>query len=99
MFGPLMGFGSTFGHLEIIEWQNIHQLLDDVRPSSGRDEVSWRLDPFGEFTTGSLYKEILRTGPTIDLSGIWKAKIPAKIKNFLWKTVRNQIPSGDQVRK
>lgn len=52
-----------------------------------------------ELITGSLYKEIFISAPTKDLSGIWKSKIPAKIKIFLWQTARNRIPSGDQMRK
>lgn len=67
--------------------------------SRGHDEVLWRLEPPGEFSTGSLYKEIFKTATPCDMSGIWKARLPAKIKIFLWQVARNRITSGDQVQK
>lgn len=92
-------FRRMFGIAETAEWQNLQLLLHDITLSPGRDQVSWKLESSGQFSTGSLYREIFRAAPSIDLSGIWKAKIPAKIKIFLWQMARNRIPSGDQVRK
>ena len=65
----------------------------------GGDEVIWRLEPSICFLTCSLYREIFKSATPCDLSGIWKARLPAKIKILLWKVARDRITSGDQVQK
>lgn len=92
-------FRRTFGVDETTEWHKLIVELSDIRLSLGRDEVTWKVKPSRNFSIGSLYKEFFKAAPRINLSGIWKAKIPAKIKIFLWQVARNRIPSGDQVHK
>lgn len=93
------GFRRSLGPTEINEWEELRTKLQGVHPTRGGDEVSWKLEASGCFSTGSLYKEIFKANNPCDLSGIWKARLPAKIKIFLWQVVRNRITSGDQVQK
>uniref|UniRef100_A0A8R7TBU0 Reverse transcriptase zinc-binding domain-containing protein n=1 Tax=Triticum urartu TaxID=4572 RepID=A0A8R7TBU0_TRIUA len=62
------------------------------------DQVIWKLSK-GGFTTKSVYewleKDLL--GPNYKL--IWKAKIPLKIKIFLWQLFQNAIPTRDNLCK
>lgn len=59
----------------------------------------WKLEPSGQFSMGSLYKEIFRNYGVCDVMDIWKSSIPAKIKIFLWQIARDCSPSGDQALK
>ena len=68
----------------------------EIGLSSGRDTVSWKLEPCRVLFTGSLYKEIFKAAPRVEIMGIWKAKIPAKILIFCCKWTQ-KIPDGYQV--
>jgi hypothetical protein len=65
----------------------------------GEDRVFWKFGALGRFTVKSVYNAL-----TIDDSGpyhknIWKAKIPAKIKIFLWLLMNNAILTRDNILK
>ena len=59
--------------------------------SSVGDEISWSLNHNGKFSTASVYHHLERsiTGP--DNKIIWKAKLPLKIKVFLWQLFQDAI--------
>lgn len=93
------GFRRSLGPPEIREWEELRSTLRTVQPTCGRDEVSWKLEASGCFSSHSLYKEIFKVSNPCDLKGLWKIRLPSKIKIFLWQAARNRITSGDQVQK
>ena len=53
---------------------------------NSRDEVYWALDSSKSFTTKSLYRFVTNRGVSIpEAENVWKAKLPLKIKIFLWQ--------------
>lgn len=77
-------FRRSLGDTKNIEWVSLREKLRGYQLEQGRDEVVWRLEPSGLFSTGSLYREIFKSLTPCDLFGLWKARLSAKIKIFLW---------------
>lgn len=78
-------FRRSFGPVELEEWQHLLTQIREVQLQEGPDTVIWGLEKKGNFTTASLYKEL--TFPGIvnkEVMSLWKAKIPMKVKFFLW---------------
>ena len=67
------------------EWDRLRDLIADVRLSDSADTVSWRLSGSGKFTVNSIYRELTHGQVPLAAKGLWKAKIPLKIKVFLWQ--------------
>lgn len=66
---------------------------------SMKDQPYWASDSKGKFTIKSMYNVIrgsnLTPNPALKVwTGIWKLKIPQKLKNFLWLTQHDRILSN-----
>lgn len=48
-----------FGVTEELEWETLTQLVEGVVLNEDVGTVSWVFEKFGEFTTMSLYRELL----------------------------------------
>lgn len=65
-----------------------------------KNSVSWALERSGDFTTVSLYRELTFPGVTNRwMMLIWEAKLPLKIKIFLWLVCNDKIQSAEQLVK
>lgn len=64
---------------EILKGKVLNQHLTDCL-----DDVSWKWSKNGKFTVKSIYEHLARTDAGDPHTRIWKAKIPYKIKIFLW---------------
>lgn len=71
------------------------QLLEDlqfVSLSDSHDRVEWMLSSNKSYLTRSLYRFLTDRGVASRIAGyIWKAKIPLKIKIFLWQVFNNKL--------
>lgn len=79
--------------------------------SQQRDVLNWLFTPDGEYSLKSGYKflqnEVLRQqlGPsnTDTLKPLWTAlwslDVPSKIRNFLWRSCRNSLPTKDNLMR
>lgn len=95
-----LSFRRSFGRVEVEEWQQLISQRREVQLQEGPDTVTWGLEKRGNFTTASLYKEITFPGMiNRDLMSLWKAKIPMKIKFFLWSIYSDCLPSAEQLVK
>jgi hypothetical protein len=64
------------------------------------DTVIWALERNGKFSTASLYRELTFPGmENREIMSIWRARIPMKIKYFLWSIYSDCIPSAEQLVK
>ncbi|KAE8819358.1 dna replication licensing factor mcm2 [Hordeum vulgare] len=91
-------FRCPLGSAEVQDWE----LLLAVVPlpvSAVSDSVSWSLSPSGEFSVSSAYLALCRMLVLPWLSPLWKALLPLKIKIFVWKLLRDRLPSGTEVLK
>ncbi|XP_026433777.1 uncharacterized protein LOC113331264 [Papaver somniferum] len=84
--------------------ENIANLILQMRLSQyGEDKLIWEPNSSGEFSVKSAYKAInndssLRSSqqssfPKVVWKNLWKAKVPHKVKLFLWKCLRNIVPT------
>ena len=68
-------------------------LIDEIYVypfANSADEISWKGRKNGKFSTKSVY-DMLTSGETgLSFKSIWKAKIPHRIKLFLW-LLENQV--------
>jgi hypothetical protein len=77
-------FRRSFGPVELELWAALVQETSSVGLSNTLDAVRWMLEPNGRFSMSSLYRKI-NQGPSLHHEKLlWKAKLPLKIKIFLW---------------
>jgi hypothetical protein len=76
----------------------VHELLQ-AQLTTDVDQVKWALEPGGKFFVSSLYRKI-NQGPSLPQEKlIWKAKLPLKIKIFLWQMAKGKMPTNDQIQR
>jgi hypothetical protein len=93
-------FRRNFGEAEQIEWEILRSVLEGVTLTSDKDTVRWFLEKSGQFTTSSLYRAITFPGMYNKwMYNIWSAKLPLKIKIFLWQICNDKIQSADQLAR
>ncbi|XP_073361214.1 uncharacterized protein [Aegilops tauschii subsp. strangulata] len=96
-----LAFRRPFGPAEIEDWQELLDCIALHEPelSTDDDRARWRLEPFGQFSTKSLYLAIAPPLGHEVLSSIWEIRLPLKIRIFLWQWIRGRLPSGVEVLK
>jgi hypothetical protein len=63
------------------------------------DGVVWGLTPNKRFSTKSVYQCLERNIAGSHNKWIWKAKIPLKIKIFLWQLFQNAVQTRDNLKR
>lgn len=65
-----------------------------------RDVWYWLANPRGVFSVRSCYKMMTYDANNSSLSfwrRLWKLNVPGKVKNFLWRAVKNVLPTTDNL--
>jgi hypothetical protein len=65
------------------QWIQMCVVCDVVTLSNDPDKLWWKLSKSGAFTVKSLYMALQNYG-VVPYNFIWKIKIPARVKTFLW---------------
>ena len=65
----------------------------------GRDKPLWMLTTDRKFSVKSLYKYLIKTDVGFPRNFLWKIKVPAKIRFFLWLMVRKNVLTRDNLLK
>jgi hypothetical protein len=84
-----------------LEWDALLQFLSTFKPDPhNKDHLLWRWSNSGKFTVKSFY-QWLEFGGMVnhDFDTIWEAKIPWKIKIFLWLLKRNRVLTKENLIK
>lgn len=89
---------------DIFEQRDISLILSIPVKRSDNDSWFWRHDRIGQYTVKSAY-DIIRSratsNQTSNNSGFWKdiwnLKIPLKVKHFVWRAVRDCLPTKDRL--
>lgn len=80
------GFRWNFGPNEVQEWKTFLDMVHGVQLNEEVDKPIWALDKSKAFTTISLYRFLSCQGTSLpSFNKIWKAKVPLKMKIFLWQ--------------
>ena len=82
---------------ELEDWQRLAALFPSL--SEEEDTVVWPHSPSARFSVKSLYGKLIAGSTTSKFNWIWRARIPPKVKVFLWQASRGRLPTGDQIRK
>lgn len=78
------------------QWEELKKLVDEVELIESKDRVSWLLNSKNKFVVKELYL-FLKSSPLFGFRGIWKLKLPLKIRVFLWLMIKNSILTKDNL--
>lgn len=92
-------FRRTLLGVTLMMWENVKQSCEDVLLRQGEDKIKWMLTKDGVFTVKSLYRKLSVNEIGFPHKFMWKAKIPYKIKIFLWLVIKNSILTRDNLLK
>lgn len=90
-----MDFRRALSAEEAEQWEDLMNLIIDVRITEGGDKVTWVLEKSGIYTTKSMYRMLAHRGVVnYRMRKVWGSKIPLKIKIFLWLAMQNRLQTG-----
>jgi len=77
---------------ENVTYNLLLQILSSVQWVDTDDKIEWALDKSKTFTTKSLYSFLTHRVVCVrEGDSVWKAKVPLKIKFFLWQVDNNKL--------
>lgn len=81
-------------------WEHLTDRLMEINLTDERDKVSWALEKNRIFSTRSLYRQISFGGVICTkMEEVWRAKLPLKIRIFLWQMFHDKLQSAEQLKK
>jgi hypothetical protein len=96
-----MDFKRALSIHEFNNWLLLKVLLQPITlyPESN-DSVTWALERKGHFSTRSLYRFLTDRGFSSKVARfIWRARMPLKIKFFLWQVFNNKLQVASSLVK
>jgi hypothetical protein len=97
--GLNLTFRRSFRLSHTAEWEGLVTLVEGVILLQTPDSVKWSLEKSGLFSTASLYRELMFPGVVNRwMMCIWRAKLPLKVKIFLWQVCNDKIQSAEQLK-
>ena len=94
-----MSFRRTiFGDSEIL-WDSLKRRCEEIIVYGGRDKPMWMLTTNRKFSVKSLYLHLIKSDVGFPHKFMWKVKVPAKIKFFLWLLNKKSIITRDNLLK
>lgn len=95
-----MDFRRSLSLGEATQWDELVDLIKEIKPVRGADRVSWALEKSGHFSTKSMYRMLAHRGViNYRMRMIWKCKVPLKVKVFLWQTVQNKLQTAANLKE
>ncbi|PNT60803.1 hypothetical protein BRADI_5g05195v3 [Brachypodium distachyon] len=77
----------------------LHDLLFQWGPNADVDHPKWKWTKAGIFSVKSMYSHLTNRGPDRTFRHLWKAKIPLKIKIWMWLIWHDAIATKDNMKK
>jgi hypothetical protein len=81
------------------QWYAHAIALNNFPLNDSKDEAYWKWTTSKKFTVKSVYEHLTRHDNGPDYKRVWKAKIPEKIKIFMWLVEQNSILTKDNMLK
>lgn len=73
--------------------------LDESRPRTQPDSITWTATASGEYSTSSAYRLQFEGGTTSNYQrSVWKVWAPPKAKFFLWLWLQNRVWTADRLQ-
>jgi hypothetical protein len=79
------------------QWYNLAYRLNNVNLNEENDSIFWRWSPSKTFTVKSVYDHLTKDDDGPKFQRVWKAKIPEKIKTFMWLVEQQAILTKDDM--
>jgi len=79
--------------------RKLYDLLSPFSVCRGKDTPKWLNGKTGTFSVKSVYESLCSREPEKQMKFIWQAKIPLKIKIFMWLIYNNAILTKDNLVK
>lgn len=96
---PVVAFRRQLSPVQLEAWVALCRRVVGIGLTGDQDKVTWYLVASGKFSVKSLYAR-MPLGPDLVVArGLWKARIPLKVKIFLWQMFRNRLPTSDNVAR
>jgi hypothetical protein len=92
-----VSFGRGLTQDKLIDWPKRVTLTSNFGLQEGNDRFKWNFD--GTFSLHSTYLHRLDNTAPYRNKGIWKLKIPLKIKIFLWLLNKKVILTKDNLAR
>ena len=84
----------------LMSWNNLLSRLDSIIMTQGRDVFRWNLTTSGSFTVDSMYRALTHSEvPMRNNKKNWKAKVPLKVKIFMWYLRRGVVLTKDNLAR
>ncbi|XP_057809148.1 uncharacterized protein LOC131023623 [Salvia miltiorrhiza] len=89
---------------ELVNANDFHDIISTpIFPNMGDDKLIWHSTKNGRYSVKSAYQ--LASSLTLDgmhnvdgqWGNLWKLDVPPKVKHFLWRAVRNNLPSKEKL--
>ena len=65
-------------------WTHIKDACAGVALNNEKDVITWTLTKNKKFTVKSMYKHLVEGEINLTMRFMWKIKVPARIKFFMW---------------
>jgi hypothetical protein len=79
------------------QWYELAGKLNYVNLEGGKDIPIWNWTASRKFSVKSVYLELTKRDAAPSYSEIWKAKIPEKVKIFMWPVAQGSILTKDNM--
>jgi hypothetical protein len=87
-------------HFELrAQWEKVWEAARNFQLDNSQDNIFWNLGKSRKFTVKSVYDGLTKDDSGLYHKKIWKSKIPAKIKIFLWLMTFDVLLTRDNLRK
>lgn len=91
---------KVLGTRDLDDWNDLQDKLGEITPTGEKDTMIWKLNKSGQYTSRSLYREILFGGVRdTNLQNLWEAYAPLKVKIFFWLILKGRIQAAARLKK
>ncbi|XP_024636614.1 uncharacterized protein [Medicago truncatula] len=107
VIGPDRGWESLWRR-RLLAWEEesvrecsvlLHNI---VLQENVHDAWRWILDPIQSYTVRGAYRFLTTSGDALDMTlvdDVWQKHIPLKVSLFVWRLLRNRIPTKDNLER
>lgn len=95
-----LSFRRSFGPRLVEQWEAISRIITSLSFSSEKDQMVWKLNQTGIYTSQTLYAIVnFRGVAAIYVPALWNITVPPRVHVFLWLLSHNKILTRDNLSK